>query len=78
MTEFNTREGRHNEVKRATDDRLQVEPDVRQARDDDDIYALFCVPEGWMAGTEGFSGQNRTLCQVEPPPENYPRGWLEG
>ena len=27
-----------------------------------------------MADAEGFPGQNRTLCQVVPPPENYPRG----
>ena len=28
--------------------------------------ALFCVPEGWMPGTEGFSDQNRTLCHIIP------------
>jgi hypothetical protein len=34
--------------------------------------ALFCVPEGWMAGAEGFSGQNRTLCQRQRPAQIHP------
>jgi len=39
--------------------------------------AIFCVPEGWEAGAEGFWGQNRTLCPICPAPENHPRGQLE-
>ena len=40
--ELITGEGRDNEVKRASGDRLQVEPDVRQPSHDDDVYGLFC------------------------------------
>jgi len=36
--------------------------------------ALFYVPEGWLAGTEGFSAQNRTLCPKPLPPRKSPWG----
>ena len=40
--------------------------------------ALFGVPEGKLAGGEGFSGQNRTLCQCQSPDQIYPQGRCEG
>ena len=40
--------------------------------------ALFCVPEGKLAGAEGFSGQNQTLCQCQRPAQIHPRGRCYG
>jgi hypothetical protein len=36
--------------------------------------ALFGVREGSLAGEEGFSGQNRTLCQCQRPAQIHPPG----
>ena len=40
--------------------------------------APFRVPEGWMADAGGFSGQTRTLCQLQRPAQSYPRGRCYG
>ena len=33
---------------------------------------LFCAREEWLAGEEGFSGQERTLCPRVPAPRKSP------